>query len=92
MRIEEHPYKTQSKKRFPNLRILVQMEGGSVALAEKDDRFYIIIDESTLADFLDGEDEGLREVLVHVYEFETDSEREEYIEGRGWNRFKHANK
>jgi hypothetical protein len=86
MRIEEHPYNYQSKKRFPDMRILLEMEGGRILLAEKDERFYIIVDEGTMADFLSGDDENMREALVQVYEFETEGEREAYIEARHWRR------
>jgi len=66
-------------------KLLRGFEGGAVYTAEKDGKFLLIQDESTMAGLLDEEDlKGLE--LVKVREFDTEAERESYIDQRGWRR------
>ena len=70
---------------FPRARPLARFEGGAIYTAEKQGKFYLIKDESTLAGFLSEED--LRELggsLVRVLEFDTAAERNNYSRERGW--------
>jgi len=70
---------------FPESCLLAGFEGGSVFTAERDGKFYIIQDESTMADFLSEEDlRDLADSLVKVLEFDTAAEREAYVRERGW--------
>ena len=66
---------------FPDRRCLLRFEGGTVCIAEKDDRHYVILDESTLAMLLDDEDvPGL--TLVEIIEFDSFVERRAYLRDR----------
>jgi hypothetical protein len=52
-------------------------EGGSVYTSERDGKFLVILDESTLADILPDELEGME--LVRTSEFSSESERSAYL-------------
>ena len=70
---------------FPESRLLASFEGGAVYTAERDGKFYIIQDESTMAEFLSEEDlRDLAGSLVKVFEFDTVAERRAHIGERGW--------
>ena len=63
---------------FPDRRCLHRYEGGTVYVAERENRFYVILDESAMADLLDEEDaDGLDH--VNVLEFDNDADREAYL-------------
>ena len=68
---------------FPDKTVLKIFEGGIVYLAEDGEKFYLIIDESTMASILDEED--LPDELVKTIEFDSVEERNEYIKSRGWD-------
>ena len=68
---------------FPDKTLLKGFEGGSVYLAEDGEKFYLILDESTMASILDEED--LPDELVKTIEFDTVEEIYEYIKSRGWD-------
>ena len=68
---------------FPDKTVLKIFQGGIVYLAEDGEKFYLIIDESTMASILDEED--LPDELVKTIEFDTVKERDEYIKSRGWD-------
>ena len=68
---------------FPDKTLLKGFEGGAVYAAEKEGKFYLILDESTMASILDEED--LPDELVKTIEFDTVKERDEYIKSRGWD-------
>ncbi len=77
-----HSPLTQSD--FPEARLLMGFEGGSVYTADRRGKFYIIQDESTMSGLLSEEDlAGL--TLVEILEFDTTAEREAYIRDRGWS-------
>ena len=85
MRVERHPYGFDTPGRFPNARRFRGWEGGCAYKAERDGKPFVIIDEGTMADFLDESDPTDREVLnrlVSVIEFENEAEREAYIASR----------
>jgi hypothetical protein len=67
---------------FPRRCQLFAAEGGAVYLDERDGLYYVISDESTLADMLNEEDAGLAGVVI--YEFESDAARDEYLRQRRW--------
>jgi hypothetical protein len=82
MRVERHPYKFDIYGQFPNAREFRGWEGGCAFRAERDGRPFLIIDEGTMADFLDENDPtdgDTLNCLVSVIEFEDDAEREAYI-------------
>ncbi|MGU9956079.1 MAG: hypothetical protein ACNYPI_00015 [Arenicellales bacterium WSBS_2016_MAG_OTU3] len=61
-----------------------RFEGGVVYAADADGKFYLVLDEGTMSDFLDEEDcEGIE--FVKTYEFDTAAERNTYIAKRNWN-------
>lgn len=71
--------------RFPERRLLAGFEGGSVHAAESDGEFVLIVDESTMVEYLDEEDRDLVRPTT-VYVFTTDGDRSAYAAGRGWLR------
>jgi hypothetical protein len=71
---------------FPDRRLIFEAEGGSVYEAERNGNYYIIVDEGTLADLLSEDELGPAESLVRIREFETKSDRENYVRQRGWRR------
>ena len=86
MRIEKHPYNYPIEENFPLRQRLVDFEGGSLWLAEKDGHFYVIVDEGTMADFLmPGEDDDLLNEIVKIYEFDSELDRKRFIQEQGWN-------
>jgi hypothetical protein len=69
---------------FPEALLLVRSEGGCVYTADYLGRFYIIVDESSMAALLSEEDlADLSPALVKVLEFDTAAERDVYIQERG---------
>jgi hypothetical protein len=68
---------------FANLRRLLAREGGAVYAAERDGKFYVVQDESTLGALLDEDDLVVLE-LQKTLEFDTSSERTSYLRERGW--------
>ena len=57
---------------FPNSRVLARFEGGERRTAERDGKFFVITDESTMAGLLSEEDaEGID--FVKVLEFDTNA-------------------
>ena len=68
---------------FPDKTVLKEFEGGIVYLAEDGEKFYVILDESTMASILDEED--LPDELVKTIKFDTIEERDIYIKKRGWD-------
>ncbi len=84
MHVERFPFKYDFRKRFPQLRRIREFEGGAVYAAEKNDKFYLIVDEGTMADFILPEDEDLLDQLVQVIEFDTEDECQHYIKEKHW--------
>lgn len=78
----QYSIKPADLARFPNRRHYLGFEGGSVSLAEDGERFYVIVDEGTMMDFLDEEDQGL--AGIHIAEFDTEMARTDYLTERGW--------
>lgn len=84
MRVERFPFKYDFRKRFPQSRRVGGFEGGAVYAAEKSDKFYLIVDEGTMADFILPEDEDLLDQLVQVIDFDTEDECQHYIKEKYW--------
>jgi len=71
-------------KDFPDRQPIFGAEGGVVYYATRLGKFYVIVDESALADLLGEDDIGPAEALVHIYEFATEAARKAYVRKRGW--------
>jgi hypothetical protein len=84
MQVKSYPVDYPLDERFPDRRELAGFEGGKLYVSEKNGKYFIITDEGTLADFLLPEDDNLLSSLVRIYEFESEAERERYIQDRGW--------
>jgi len=85
MQITKHPFGYNYRELFPNVKMIGGFEGGAIYKAFKDEKHYLIIDEGTLADFLDEDDQDLLDQLVKVIEFETEEELNNYLEERNGN-------
>jgi hypothetical protein len=82
MRVDRHPCKSGVLAEFPNAQVFQGWEGGCAFKAQRDGKPFIIIDEGTMADFMDENDPTEREILnrlVSVIEFESEAERDAYI-------------
>ena len=84
MKITKHPIGFNYREIFPNVKMIGGFEGGAIYKATKDSKYYLIIDEGTLADFLDEDDQDLLDQLVKVIEFETEEELNNYLGGEQW--------
>jgi hypothetical protein len=74
-----------TKVLFADARVVAAFEGGCVLAAERGGKFYLIQDESTLANFLSEEDlVDFAHELVKVFEFDSAGEREAFSQARGW--------
>lgn len=82
MKITKHPFRYNYKEHFPDMKEIGGFEGGAIYKAEKDNKYYLIIDEGTLAEFLDDDDQDVLDQLVKVIEFETEEELENYLKER----------
>lgn len=80
--VRQYSVKSADLAGFPNRRRYLGLEGGSVSLAEDGERFYIIVDEGTMMDFLAEEDQDL--AGIRVTEFDTETARTDYLTQRGW--------
>jgi hypothetical protein len=70
---------------FADARVVAAFEGGCVLAAERGGKFYLIQDESTLADLLSEEDlDDFAHELVKVFEFDSAGERDAFSQARGW--------
>jgi hypothetical protein len=79
MKTSKHPFGFNYKELYPNAKMIGGFEGGAIYKAVKDEKHYLIIDEGTLADFLDEDDKDLLDQLVKVIEFETEEELNKYL-------------
>ena len=82
MKKKRFPFNYNVHKRFPNARLFRGWMGGCALKAEKNNKYYLVIDNGTLADFLDEEDPQELETLkklVTIIEFNDEGEREDYI-------------
>jgi hypothetical protein len=83
MHRESFPARYPVAERFPAQRVIRAWEGGGLCTAEHDGKFYLIVDESTMAAFLDVNDPTDREVLnrlVTVMEFDSELERRRFAD------------
>ena len=93
MRIEKHPYDYAARARFPDMREVVRTIDGDLVLyaAEDGDKFYIVHDQSQLVDFVEVvRDEQLMAELIRVIEFDTEGERQTYLDNTVEELMKHT--
>lgn len=80
MKTETFPHNYNARARFPGMRMIKGFEGGAIYTAEQGDKFYVIIDEGTMADFIGEEDADLLSSLVKVLTFDDEAERTQYLQ------------
>jgi hypothetical protein len=83
LHVQSFPAGHALHERFPERRLLAAFEGGAVHAADAGGLAFLIVDEGTLADFLD-DDPDLVEALIGVYAFADDAARAAFVAGRGW--------
>ncbi|MBK9097490.1 MAG: hypothetical protein IPM14_05050 [bacterium] len=86
MKIYKHKFGFNYRKLFPDSKMIGGFEGGAIYKASKDGKFYLIIDEGTLADFLDEDDQDILDQLVKIIEFENEDELNNYL-GERYGKF-----
>lgn len=80
---ESHPYGFPVESKFPGCTEVRAGEGERVLIANTADRFQVIVDSGTLADFLDPEIDGdMLESLVTVHHFNDEAARDSYLAER----------
>lgn len=70
---------------FRARRLIFTGEGGGVFLAERDQRFYVITDESAMLSLLREEDAASLSA-VRICEFSSAADRDVFVAERGWSR------
>lgn len=73
-----HPHDWDIDANFPGHRTFRVGEGVRVLTAERGDKFFVIVDNSTLVEFLDDDEET--QTLIDVLEFPDNVARTEYLE------------
>jgi hypothetical protein len=85
MQTKKYPSTFPVEKHYPERDLLLGLEGGAIWIAEKEGRYYLIVDERSMADFLTtGEDDDLLNEIVKIYEFDSDQDRQRFIQEQGW--------
>lgn len=80
---ESHPYGFPFTTRFPGCKQVSLGEGISIYTADTADRFQVIVDSGTLADFLDPEvDADILGALVTVHHFNGKATRDRFVAQR----------
>lgn len=79
MNTTTHPSGYKYREQFPDAIMIGGFEGGAIFQAIRDSKHYLIIDESTLSDFLDEDDKDLLDQLVKIIEFDTKEELNHYL-------------
>jgi hypothetical protein len=85
MIITKHTFVYKYKEVFPDAIMIGGFEGGAIFQAIKDYKHYLIIDEGTLADFLDDDDKDLLDQLIKIIEFDSIEELESYLKSEKVN-------
>ena len=73
------PFQTDLTAQYDNLEMLFTFEGGAFFFAIRNNKYYVISDEGTMADFFE-DDEEMLAILKTEYEFENKEECRIYIE------------
>lgn len=80
MIIYKHKFGFNYRELFSDSKMIGGFEGGAVYKASKEGKSYLIIDEGTLADFLDEDDQDILDQLVKIIEFENEDELNKYLQ------------
>ena len=72
---KQYPKNYNYKTLYENLNVHRKFEGGVEYIGEKDNKYYLIIDESTLSEFVG----DLDNISITIIEFENRGELEQYI-------------
>lgn len=83
----KHPIGYPFLKYYPNAEEVFGFEGGMIYKSVKENEYVIIVDNGTIADFLDEDDQDLLEQLVTVIKFNSEAELKKYLEEQ-YARFK----
>jgi len=86
MKIYKHKFGFNYRELFPDSKMIGGFEGGVVYKASKEGKSYLIIDEGTLADFLDEDDQDVLDQLIKIIEFENEDELNNYL-GEQYGKF-----
>jgi len=71
-------FRTILKSEYENLQKLFIVEGGAYFFASRNDKYYVIADFGTMADFCDGDEKELAK-LKSEYEFNSKDECRTFI-------------
>lgn len=82
MKIYKHKFGFNYRELFPDSKMIGGFEGGAIYKAIKDNKHFLIIDEGTLADFLDEDDQDILDQLIKIIEFENEDELNHYLGDR----------
>ncbi len=78
--IKQHlPFDTNLKKRYQNYQVIKLYEGGGCYFGMKNDKYYVIYEEGTLADFIDEGDSISLNKLITEHEFTDKTECLKFI-------------
>jgi hypothetical protein len=77
MKTTRHHKSYDFKSFFNNLSLLESVEYGTIYYTDKDGKYYLIFDETSLSEFTDEED------LIIVREFKTINELKRFLKERG---------
>jgi len=86
MIITKHPFGYKYRELFTEPNMIGGFEGGAIYKAIKDNKHFLIIDEGTLADFLDEDDQDVLDQLIKIIEFENEDELNNYL-GERYGKF-----
>jgi len=76
MKTTKHPFGFKYRDIYTNLKYVYGFEGGVIFKVDQPDKNILIVDNGTLADFLD-EDECNE--LIHILEFDSETELTDYV-------------
>ncbi|MDX9712563.1 MAG: hypothetical protein RBT56_08570 [Ignavibacteriaceae bacterium] len=80
MIIYKHKFGFNYRELFYDSKMIGGFEGGAIYKAIKDNKHFLIIDEGTLADFLEEDDQDILDQLVKIIEFENEDELNKYLQ------------
>lgn len=87
METTKHPICYPFLKYYPNAEEVFGFEGGVLYKSVKENEYVVIVDNGTIADFLDEDDQDLLEQLVTVIKFNSEEELNTFL-GEQYARFK----
>ena len=73
------PFQIDLTAQYDNLEMLFTFEGGAFFFATRNNKYYVISDEGTMADFFE-DDEEMLAMLKTEYEFDSKDKCRNYIQ------------